>query len=111
MTCKICETRRPRRFCPAVRGEICSQCCGREREMTLNCPLDCDYLQEARKHERPIEVNPADFPNQHIRLSETFIREHEPLLIAVGQVVLEAALETPGAVDSDLNEALAALIR
>lgn len=79
--------------------------------MTLNCPLDCEYLQEARKHERPLEVNPDDFPNQDIRLNETFLRDHEALLIAVGEAVLEATLETPGAVDYDLREALAALIR
>src|SRR5260370_35974879 len=111
MTCKICEMRRARRFCLAVSGEICSLCCGREREMTLNCPLDCEYLQEARKHERPLEVNPDDFPNQDIRLNETFLRDHEALLIAIGEAVLEATLETPGAVDYDLREALAALIR
>jgi hypothetical protein len=111
MTCKICETRRARRFCPAVHGEICSLCCGREREITLDCPLDCEYLQESRKHDRGSEVKPDEFPNQDIRLSETFLRDHEPLLLAAGRAVLEAALETPGAVDYDVREALAALIR
>src|SRR5260370_32101508 len=111
MTCKICEMRRARRFCPAVSGEICSLCCGREREMTLNCPLDCEYLQEARKHERPLEVNPDDFPNQDIRLNETFLRDHQALLIAVGDAFVAATPETPAAVGYDLREALAALIR
>jgi len=94
-----------------VRGEICSLCCGRERETTLNCPLDCVYLQEARKHERPGDVSPDEFPNQDIRISETFLHENEALLAATGRAVLEAGLETPGAVDSDVAEALAALIR
>ena len=76
MVCKICETRRPKRACPAVGGDICSLCCGREREVTLSCPLDCVYLQEARKHERPAEVDPREFPNQDIRLTETFVREN-----------------------------------
>src|SRR5215469_14792994 len=111
MTCKICEIRRPRRYCPAVHGEICSLCCGREREMTLNCPFDCEFLREARKHERPIDVNPDEFPNQDVRVSETFLRDHEPLLLAMGRAVLKAALETSGAVDYDVREALAALIR
>src|SRR5437879_1157864 len=111
MACKICDTRRPRRFCPAVEGQICSLCCGREREMTLDCPLDCEYLQEARKHDRPAPVNPDRFPNQDIRVTETFLRENEPLLLAVGRAVLTSALETPGAVDYDVREALAALIR
>jgi hypothetical protein len=111
MTCKICEIRRARRYCPAVHGEICSLCCGREREVTLDCPLDCEYLQESRKHDRGIEVKPDEFPNQDIRLSEAFLRDHEPLLLAAGRAVLEAALGTPGAVDYDVREALAALIR
>jgi hypothetical protein len=79
--------------------------------MTLDCPLDCVYLQESRKHDRGIEVKPDEFPNQDIRLSETFLRDQEPLLLAAGRAVLEAALETPGAVDYDVREALAALIR
>jgi hypothetical protein len=79
--------------------------------MTLDCPLDCEFLREARKHERPVEVNPDEFPNQDIRLNETFLRDHELLLLAVGRAVLEAALETPGAVDYDVRDALAALIR
>ena len=111
MSCPICKTRRPRRYCPAVKDQICSLCCGQEREMSLDCPLDCEYLLEARKHERPVPVNPDQFPNQDIRVTETFLRDHEPLLLAMGKSTLAAALETPGAVDYDLREALAALIR
>jgi hypothetical protein len=98
-------------MCPAVGGEICPLCCGREREVTLNCPLDCVYLQEARKHERGGDVNPDQFPNQDIRLSDTFLRDNEALLVATGRAVLQAGLETPGAVDSDVAEAIGALIR
>jgi hypothetical protein len=79
--------------------------------MTLDCPLDCEYLQESRKHDRGIEVKPDEFPNQDIRLNESFLRDHELLLLAAGRAVLEAALETPGAVDYDVREAVAALIR
>ena len=79
--------------------------------MTLNCPLDCEYLQEARKHERPAPVNPDQFPNQDIRVTDKFLRENEALLRELGRTVMTAALETTGAVDSDVREALAALIR
>jgi hypothetical protein len=109
--CKICESRRAKRFCPAVHGDICSLCCGREREVTLHCPLDCEYLQEARKHDRPVEVNPDELPNLDIPIPETFVRDYEELLYGVGMAALEASLETPGAVDYDLREAFAALIR
>src|SRR6266850_7894831 len=111
MLCKICEIRRAKRSCPAVHGEICSLCCGQEREMTLDCPLDCEYLRLARQHERAIPVKPDEFPIQDIRVTETFLRDHEPLLVAVGRAVMHAGLGTPGAVDWDVREALAALIR
>ena len=79
--------------------------------MTLHCPLDCEYLQEARKHEHPAPVNPDEFPNQDIRLNETFLRDNEGLLLELGRALLRATLETRDAVDNDVREALAALIR
>ena len=109
MQCAICETRRPKRFCPGVRGDICPTCCGNEREMTVECPLDCEYLMEARKHDRRTE--PIEFPNRDIEVSEKLIRENEPLLIALSGAIFGAAMETQGLVDNDVREALDALIR
>src|SRR5262249_34860792 len=63
------------------------------------------------KHERSSPVNPAEFPNQDIRITHQFLRDNDALLAAMGRAVLQAGLETPGAVDSDAAEALAALIR
>jgi hypothetical protein len=112
MKCKICNTRKPRRYCPGVGGDICSICCGSEREVTVNCPLDCVYLVEARQHEKPPVVAAGQqIPNQDVRLSEEFLREHEHLLIFLGARLLEASLETAGVVDSDAQEALESLIR
>ncbi len=111
MKCKICNTRKPRRYCPGVGGDICSICCGSEREVTVNCPLDCVYLVEARQHEKPAVPAAGPLPNQDVKLSEEFLRDHEPLLIFLGAKLLEASLETPGAVDSDVQEALESLIR
>lgn len=111
MNCKICNTRKPRRYCPGVGGDICSICCGSEREVTVNCPLDCPYLMEARQHEKPVPLSAEQFPNQDVRISEEFLRDHEPLLIFLGAKLLEASLDTAGAVDSDVQEALESLIR
>ena len=111
MKCTICETRKARRHCPGVGGDICSICCGDEREVTINCPLDCPYLMEARLHEKLPTVNPQDIPNQDVRVTEEFLREHERLLIFLGADLLNASLEISGAVDSDLREALDSLIR
>jgi len=111
MKCRLCETRKPRRFCPGVRGDICSICCGDKREVTVDCPLDCPYLAEARRHEKLPDINPEEIPNRDVPISEDFLRAHEPLLLFLGAKILEAALATPGAVDSDVREALDSLIR
>lgn len=111
MKCKICNTRKPRRYCPGVGGDICSICCGNEREVTVNCPLDCTYLVEARLHEKLPPVNREEVPNQDVHVTEEFLREHEPLLIFLGAKLLEASLETAGVVDKDVREALDSLIR
>jgi hypothetical protein len=111
MACAICETRRPRRFCPGVRGDICSICCGTEREVTVSCPFECEHLQEARRHDKPVPIADEAIPNQDIRVTERFLEEHQGLLTFVGNVVLGAALDTEGAVDNDVREALEALIR
>jgi hypothetical protein len=110
MACAICEIRRPKRFCPGVRGEICSICCGTEREVTVDCPLDCEYLQEARRREKPTPVEEAAIPNRDIKVTETFLRDNEPLLVFTGRSLAGASFET-GAIDFDVREALDALIR
>jgi hypothetical protein len=111
MKCKICDTRKPRRHCPGVGGDICSLCCGNEREVTISCPLDCPYLAESRLHEKPSTLNPDQVPNQDVHVTEQFLREHEPLLMFLSSRLLEASLASAGAVDNDVREALQSLIR
>src|SRR5580700_2833517 len=111
MKCPFCDTRKPRRYCPGVSGEICSICCGNEREVSITCPLDCPYLVEARLHEKPRELNPDEVPNRDVQVTEEFLREHEPLLVFLGSRLLEASLASPGVLDSDVRDALESLIR
>ena len=112
MVCAICQTRRVRRHCPGVHGDICTICCGTEREVTVSCPLDCEYLRDARKHEKAAAPLDAEqMPNRDIRVSEELLESNSELLEFLGSTMATAALETPGAVDSDLRDALAALIR
>jgi hypothetical protein len=108
--CKLCEKKRARRYCPGLGGEICPICCGAERENTIDCPQTCEYLQAARLREHPVPPAEEDLPNQDIRVTEDFLRQHD------GQVAwlsgaLVRAMETERAVDADAREALDALIR
>lgn len=109
--CAICEKRRPRRFCPGVHGEICSLCCGEEREVSISCPFDCEFLRDARLHEKAPALDVSQAPNKDIRLTERFVDEHQELLMFVGLALLGGAMESDGAVDFDVREALESLIR
>lgn len=111
MACAICKIRRPRRFCPGVRGDICSICCGTEREVTVDCPLDCEYLQEAHKHEKPRPLDMASMPNQDIEVSEEFLAENEEFLIYLSSALTQAAVRTPETIDFDVREALDSAIQ
>lgn len=111
MTCALCHVRRPRRSCPGVHGEICTICCGQEREVSVNCPLECEFLQDARLHDKPVPLDEAKVPHREIRITEKFLADNEELMLFVGQKLGSAALEIPGVIDFDMRAALEALIR
>jgi hypothetical protein len=96
-------------LCPGVGDDICALCCGTEREVTVDCPLDCEYLREARKHEKLVPVDPEAAPNRDIRVSEGFLEEHAPLTAFLGRAVASAAFTVQGAADLDVREALESL--
>lgn len=108
--CKICQKKRARRYCPGVNGDICPVCCGTERENSVDCPLDCEHLQAARRHEQPLPLDPATIPNKDVRVGEDFLAQHEDLVVWL-TLALEQAMQKERAVDLDAREALQALIR
>jgi hypothetical protein len=109
--CRICENRKPRRYCPGVSGDICSICCGEQREETIDCPLGCPYLSESRKHDRQPLKSLDEFPNQDVKITEAFLRDHETLVVYMSMALLRAARANPAATDLDVREALQSLIR
>jgi hypothetical protein len=109
--CKICGKRRARRSCPAVHGDICTICCGTEREVSLTCPLECVYLQDAHQHEKPVPLAADQMLYQDVDVSEDFLRSHEELVMFCTYTLLQAAQRTPGVIDTDVLAALEALIQ
>ncbi|NWF83043.1 MAG: hypothetical protein HXY18_04345 [Bryobacteraceae bacterium] len=94
-----------------MRAEICAPCCAQEREVTLDCPFECEHLRDARRHEKTPEPDPASLPSPDIDLNDRFLQEHQPLIVVAGRLLLVAAMDTEGAVDNDMREALDALVR
>ena len=109
--CKICGKRRARRACPAVSGDICTICCGTEREVSLSCPFECGWLQEAHRHEKPVPVSEDRLAHSDITVTEDFLRTHQELLLFCMYALFQGASRTLGAVDADVLGALAALIQ
>jgi hypothetical protein len=111
MACVLCQVRRPKRSCPGVHGEICSICCGQEREVSIACPLDCEHLLDARRHDKPVPLDAASVPHKEIEVTERFLADNEELLVFLGGALGTAAMETAGVADFDMRDALDALIR
>ena len=113
MSCAICEVRKEKRFCPAVHGRICPQCCGEQREVTLDCPSDCPYLQQAREHEKPRasgDLDPAALFLQ-IELGDQFLYEHEHLIMGLTFALFKATRADRSMNDRDLISGLTSLAR
>jgi hypothetical protein len=110
MACPICEKRKAKRFCPARAENICSVCCGTEREVTIDCPADCAYLVASREYDRARrEVDWKTVPFSDVRIPRSFIEEHEPLLTGFTYAISQFALLNRPLVDSDVVAALQAL--
>ena len=113
MSCALCQTRKEKRFCPALHDRICAQCCGEAREVTIDCPSDCVYLQQARQHEKPRpteELDPAAlFPQ--IEVPRQFVYEHEHLLVGLSFALAKSARADHSLHDQDVIAALSAAAR
>ncbi len=111
LTCAICEIRKDKRFCPAVHGRICPQCCGEQREVTLDCPSDCPYLLQAREHEKPRAADQLDPAGLflEIEISDQFMYEKEHLLMGLTYALAKAARADRLMNDQDLIRALTVL--
>ena len=113
MSCSICEKRKEKRFCHAVHGRICPQCCGEQREVTLDCPRDCVYLQQAREHEKPRPLSDLDqaalFPQ--VEIGDQFLYEHEHLVVGLTFALAKSVRADRGMSDVDLITTLASLAR
>lgn len=79
--------------------------------MTVSCPFDCEYLREARMHERMPELTEADFPNRDVPVTERFVQENEELVVMLGRTLVDATMRNPDIVDYDVREGLEALVR
>jgi hypothetical protein len=111
VSCTLCEKRKEKRFCPAVHGRICPQCCGEQREVTLDCPSECVYLQQARAHEKPRPLQELDQAAlfSQVEIPDQFLYEHEHLIVGLTFALAKAARADRSINDADLISALTSM--
>jgi hypothetical protein len=105
LACSICETRKDKRFCLAVHGRICPECCGKEREVSLDCPGDCLYLQQARRYESSREVDLQARMSEalpEVEVSESILERHKNLYFAVMEALFLAVRRERSLSDRDI---------
>jgi hypothetical protein len=111
LSCALCSLRKEKRFCPAVHGRICPQCCGEQREVTLDCPSECPYLQQAREHEKPRDPSEVRreqlFPD--VEVTDRFLQEHEHLILGFTFALAKSARADRSLADRDLISSLTAI--
>ncbi len=96
-----------------MHGKICAQCCGEQREITLDCPSECPYLQQAREHEKPAAAADLDraavFPQ--VEITQQFLYDREHLIIGFSFALAKSARANRDLRDRDLIAALSSLAK
>jgi len=112
LNCSLCETRKEKRFCPALHARICAACCGTHRELILDCPSDCSYLKQARGYDR---FRPELLEDErwfaHVPVEEDLLDAHPGLLQDLVESITQSALGNSSLRDRDVIDALTALVR
>lgn len=110
MICPICNKGKAKRFCPAREENICSVCCGTEREVSIDCPFDCPYLVASRQYdEERRQIDWKKVPFSDVEISREFAKSHTPLMVRLVNCLGEYAQEHRQLVDTDVIAALQAL--
>jgi hypothetical protein len=108
MSCPICNKRPPKRYCPAKGEKICAVCCGREREVTIDCPLDCSYLLAAHRYEAEHRKppSPEEFPYKDVQFSIEFVYERWPIITGIAAAIVHFHAQHKDLHDADVYTAI-----
>jgi hypothetical protein len=111
MPCPVCEKRPPKRFCPAKGERICALCCGREREVTIDCPADCPHLIAAHRYETEHRkaVPSENVPYGDIPVRPDFVYEHWNVIRGLAAVILQFQIQNKELTDQLAASAIEAL--
>jgi hypothetical protein len=103
VSCPICEKRKEQRFCLAKGEKICAVCCGKEREVTIDCPVECTYLIAAHRYEdEHPRALPADTPLLDVQIARDTVHIHQQLMAAFAFTIAKFCVAHHDATDTDV---------
>jgi hypothetical protein len=107
--CPLCSTRSAKRFCPAKETLICAICCGEKREVEIDCPSSCSYLQSGRAYEAS-KTSAARLNSPELaRYDAFFVNRYGGLIYVLSSLTVAEREDSPGLVDLDVVETYKAL--
>jgi hypothetical protein len=110
VSCPICEKRKAARFCPAKGEKICAVCCGTEREVTIDCPVDCSFLIAAHRYEDEHQRElPADTPLLEVTIPSDLVHTQQQLMAALAFTAAKFCASQPATTDADVLTGLQTL--
>ena len=103
VSCPICEKRKAQRFCPAKGEKICAVCCGKEREVIIDCPVDCTYLIAAHRYEdEHLRALPPDTPLLDVEIPRDTLHIHQQLMALFALTIAKFCIAHHDATDPDV---------
>ena len=110
--CPLCSERPGKRYCPAKDTQICAVCCGTKREVEIDCPAPCPYLQASRSYEIEKEKRLPDpvLAAKVRKFDDSFVERNHQVMDAVCIAVAEERPNSQWLVDSDVIEVYKALV-
>jgi len=109
--CPICAKRRAERYCPAKAEKICAIDCGTEREVSIDCPVECTHLLAAHRweqeHPKTLAENEVPFPD--VSFPADLIRMRQEVMSGIGYTVAAYAREQRSLTDSEVFAAAHAM--
>ena len=104
--CPLCSARKGKRACPALRGTICSACCGEKRVVEIACPSGCSWLGRGAENDMRREAT-SYFHQQEPEKAMRWLRTVERLGFLLEMIERAVAGTAPRSVgDADLLPAL-----
>lgn len=102
--CIYCKRRKGKRNCPALKGMICSRCCGEKRIKFIPCPESCPVLKEHMNYTK--ERKGEKFASEWLREFEDLKDEGFKIFSAIEWNLYSYLIDSPGSLDIEILSGL-----